>query len=398
MREKYIKLLLEKCINLKNKSLFISYDIINQDFIDDIVEYVKKMGVTDIYLDKHDLYEEHDLLNQISLEDIEKTSYFNNSIWDEYAKKGASFLIFRAPLPGIMDDIDPEKIAKTEYVRRSTRPLFMKMQLGFEIPWCVAPLPNKIWANKLFKNKQNSYELLENIIYEMCMVDTKNPIDSWNIYLNNSKNKIDELNNLKIKILHYKNSLGTNLNIELLEDSIWCNASSNGLVNMPSYEIFTSPNYKKTNGIVYSSRPLYYNGCLVDKFWIKFKNGKAIDCGAEVGEEILRNIINTDSNSCYLGEVALVENNSPISNTNLIYGLTLIDENASCHLALGDGFPECIKEGDKYPIEELLNMGLNVSTTKIHVDFMIGTPDLEITGETFDKKLIKIFENGNFVK
>ena len=306
--------------------------------------------------------------------------------------------MFRVSLPGVMDDIEPKKLTKAEYTRRSTRPLFMKKQLNFEIPWCIATLPNKVWADKLFKGKENSLELLEDMIYKVCMVDTNNPIVSWNNYLDNNKKRIAELNKLKLKCLHYKNSLGTDLNIELLEQGIWKDASYNGLVNMPSYEIFTSPNYKKTNGIVYSSRPLYYNGRLVDKFWIKFKDGKAIDSGAEVGEQILKSIINTDSNSCYLGEVALVENYSPISNTGLVYGLTLIDENASCHLALGDGYPDLIEDGEKYSIKELLDMGLNISTTKIHVDFMIGTPDLEITGETFDNKKVKIFENGNFKK
>ena len=397
MREKYIKLLLEKCINFDNsKSLFISYDIINQDFIDSVVEYAKKIGVTDIYLDKHNLSEEHDLLNQISLEEIEKHPYFNDSIWDEYAKKGASFLMLRAPFPGLMDDVDPKKLAKAEFIRRSTKPVYKKRQLTYEIPWCIAALPNKVWADKLFEGKENSLELLENMIYKICMVDTNSPIDSWNNYLNNNKSRIEMLNHLKLKCLNYKNSLGTNLNIELLENSIWCDAGSNGLVNMPSYEIFTSPNYKKTSGIVYSSRPLYYSGGLIDKFWIKFKDGKAIDCGAKVGEEILKGIINSDSNSAYLGEVALVENDSPISNTGLVYGLTLIDENASCHLALGAGFVECIENGEQLTEEELLNQGINMS--KIHVDFMIGTPDLEITGETFDNKKVKIFENGNFKK
>ena len=397
MKEKYIKLLLEKCINLTNsESLFINYDVINQDFVNSIVEYAKNMGIKDIYLHQLNLYEEHDLLNEIKLEEIETHPYFIDSIWDEYAKKNASFLILKAPLPKIMDDINPEKLAKAEYVRRATKPIYKKRQLSYEIPWCIATLPNKIWADNLFPNKENSYELLENLIYKICMVDTNNPIESWNNYLKNNKKRIEQLNKLKIKCLNYKNSLGTDLYIELLEDSIWCDASTNGLVNMPSYEIFTSPNYKKTNGIVYSSRPLYYNGGLINEFWLKLKNGKVIDCGAETGEEILRSILNSDNNACYLGEIALVENNSPISNTELVYGLTLIDENASCHLALGDGFLECIKNSENLTEEEILNKGINMS--KVHVDFMIGTPDLEITAETFNHQKVKVFENGNFKK
>ena len=393
MEEKYIKLLLEKCINFdKSKSLLINYDIINQDFVDKVVEYAKKIGVTDIYLDKKDIKEEHYLLKNLGLNEIASHPYFNEQIWDVYAKKGASFLILRAPFPGIMDDIEPAKLARAEYVKRASKQLYKKRQLSFEIPWCIAALPNIVWAKDLFKDNDNAYELLENLIYKICMVDTKNPIDSWNNHLNNNKKRIDELNNLKLRYLHYKNSLGTDLSIGLLEDGIWCDASTNGLVNMPSYEVFTSPDYTKTCGMVYSSRPLVYNGGLIDNFWLKFENGKVVDYDAKVGKEILKGILESDNNAPYLGEVALIENDSPISNTNIVYGLTLIDENASCHLALGDGFKECINKDLNQ--EEFLENGVNSS--KVHVDFMIGTKDLEIIGETFDNKKVKIFENGNF--
>ena len=165
---------------------------------------------------------------------------------------------------------------------------------------------------------------------------------------------------------------------------------------MPSYEVFTSPDYLKTEGIVYSAKPLYYNGKKVDEFWIKFVAGRAVDYDAKVGKEILKAIIEGDERSCYLGECALVENNSPISNLNIPFGTTLIDENASCHLALGAGFAECLKNGLMMSEEELTNRGINSS--KIHVDFMIGTPDLSITAVTKEKEKIVIFENGNFSK
>lgn len=397
MEEKYIKLLLEKCVNFdKSKSLLIYYDVINQKFVDRVVEYAKELGVTDIYLDEKDLYEEHEVLETLTLEEIENSLYFNDSIWDEYAEKGASFLILRAPIPNLMDDIDPKKLAKAEYIKRVTKPVYKKRQLNYEIPWCIAALPNEIWAKELFGDRDDSLYLLTDLIYKMCMVDTNDPIKSWDNHLERNKNKINELNNLKLKLLHYKNGLGTDLTLELSKDSLWCDAGKNGLVNMPSYEIFSSPNYKKTNGIVYSSRPLVYNGGLIDNFWLKFKNGKVVDYDAEKGKEILKGILESDTNARYLGECALVENNSPISNTGYVYGLTLIDENASCHLALGAGFTECIKNGEYKTEEELLNSGINMS--KVHVDFMIGTADLEIIGETFDNKKIKIFENGNFKK
>ena len=146
---------------------------------------------------------------------------------------------------------------------------------------------------------------------------------------------------------------------------------NNVIVNMPSYEVFASPVYNKTEGIVYCSMPLIYNGVLIDEFWLKFENGKVVDYDAKVGKEVLKGIIEFDENSSFLGECALVEYDSPISNLNLIFGTTLIDENASCHLALGSSFSECLINGIGKSDEELLEKGLNVS--KSHVDFMIGT-------------------------
>ena len=201
---------------------------------------------------------------------------------------------------------------------------------------------------------------------------------------------------MKIKKLHYKNSLGTNLVVEMPDNYLFVSASDDKedmFVNMPSYEIFSSPHYLKTQGIVYSSKPLVYAGSLIDKFYIEFKDGKVVNYDAKVGKDILKGIIKTDSNSCYLGEIALVNNDSPISNTGLVFGTTLFDENASCHLALGDGFSECIKNGSSMSKEELLNNGINRSMQ--HVDFMIGTPDLEIDAET-ENGIVPIFKNGNF--
>lgn len=396
IKRKYIELLLKKCLNFdKSKSLFIDYERINKDFVDELVLYAKGMGITDIYLNECDIEKRRDILNSISIEEIDNHPYFDNSIWDEYAKKDASFLILATEIPGVMDSVDSEKIARAGYIERKTKPLYKKKQLDYVIPWCIAALPNEYWAKDIFK-EDNTLDRFWEVLGKICMLDTNDPILSWNKHIQEKNERCKKLNDLKIKLLHYKNSLGTDLTLELPYNSCFNGSAKNGIVNMPGYEIFNSPDYRKTNGIVYSSRPLVYNGALIDEFWIRFKDGKAIDCGAQVGEDVLKNIINSDSNSCYLGECALVENDSPISNTNLVFGTTLIDENASCHLALGAGFKKCIVDGIFLSDEELLELGINVST--IHVDFMIGTPDLEITATTYDNQKVKIFENGNFVK
>lgn len=398
LENKYIDLLLNRCLNFNNsKSLFINYDIVNQSFVDKVIEKAKKIGVTDIYIEKNDINEYKEKINNIDYDDIENDPYFDKSIWNKYALKGASFLMLETEFPGVMDDVDQKKLAHARAHARKTRKIFREKETKYEIPWCIAALPNKLWADTIFPNDKDSYEKLYNVIFEMCMVNTDNPIDSWNEYIKKSRYRAQKLNDMKINKLHYTNSLGTNLWIELPEkvnfESVGSDNEKDMLVNMPSYEIFTSPNYKKTEGIVYSSKPLMYGGGLIDNFYIEFKEGKVVNFGAEKGEEILKEIIESDSNSCYLGEVALVDYDSPISNTKLVFGTTLFDENASCHLALGDGFPTCIEDGLNYSKEELLSNGINQSSN--HVDFMIGTSDLKIEAYTKDG-VINLFENGNF--
>ena len=395
-KEKYIRLLLERCLYFKkSKSLFISFNVENTDFVKNVVELAQEMGVTDIAFDACNLQIEHDVLKSISIDQIEKHPLFDKSIWDEYAKKDASFLILVTEMPGIMEDIESEKIAKADYVSRNTRPIYKKKQLRYEIPWCIAALPSKSWANQLFPNDENAYDKLFEYIYDACMVNIDNPIESWNETLKKSAKRVTKLMELKIKSLHYTNSLGTDLTVYLRDNTIWKDANKGEMIaNMPSYEIFTSPDFRKTEGIVYGSRPLVYNGKVIDEFYIRFESGKAVEYYAKIGKDLLGAILSSDKQSAYLGEAALINYDSPISNTGIVFYTTLFDENASCHLALGGGFSNTIENGNNLSEEELLACGINQS--KIHVDFMIGTKDLNIMAETFDGKTVQIFKDGNF--
>ena len=399
LEEKYINLLLNKCLNItKDKSLFISYNDLVIDFANNIKLKAQELGIKDIYLCNSKEYEKRDILKNINKVDIENNPIFNNAIWDEYAKKNACFLLIDSEIPHLMDDIPEDLIVEAMRVSRTTKPIYKEKQMKNEIPWCIAAYPNKEWAKDLFKElpAKESYNKLFYLICDMCMVNKdSDPIDNWNKFFIRQQEITEKLNNMHIKKLHYQNSLNTNLEIELNDNTIWtsCANDINMVANMPSYEVFTTPNYRKTSGIVYSSKPLIYNGTTIDKFYLKFKDGKCIESYAAVGDKVLKNIINTDEYSSYLGEVALVNYNSPISNTNQIFNTTLFDENASCHLALGCGFPECLKDGLNMNDEELRKNGINISST--HVDFMIGTSDLSIIAETANGQ-VEIFKNGNF--
>ena len=399
LEEKYINLLLNKCLNItSHKSLFISYNDLVKEFANNIKLTAERLGIKDIYLCNDQDYEKRDILKTINKEDIKNNPIFNNAIWDEYAKKGACFLLIDSEIPHLMEGISEDLVVEAMHVSRTTKPIYKEKQMKNEIPWCIAAFPNKEWAKDLFKglSEEESYNKLFYLICDMCMINKDtDPIDNWNKFFLRQQELTEKLNNMHIKKLHYQNSLNTDLEIELNDNTIWtsCANDKNMIANMPSYEVFTSPNYKKTNGIVHSSKPLIYNGTVIDKFYLKFKDGKCIESSATIGDKVLKNIINTDEYSPYLGEVALVNYDSPISNTNQVFNTTLFDENASCHLALGSGFHECLKDGLNMNDDELRKNGVNVSST--HVDFMIGTSDLSIIAETANGQ-VQIFKNGNF--
>ena len=394
MEEKYIDLLLKKCIDPNHKILFISYQKEIKEFIQKLIKKAKKIGITEVYLDEEDIFYTHKLLQTIQVEDIMTNSYFDKSIWDVYAKKNANFLIFETEYPNLMDDIPDALIAQAAKRRRETRPVYRKMVEKCTLSWCIAAYPGKMWAESLYQG-DDSYLKLKKAIFKMCMLDKEDPTKSWEEQLSAIQKIISILNHLKLEKLHYSNSLGTDLDIYLPQNYQFDSAKDGKvIVNMPSYEVFASPIYNKTEGIVYNSKPLNYNGKIIDQFWVKFIDGKVVDYDAKKGKNILKAIIESDANSCYLGECALVEYNSPISLTNKIFNTTLIDENASCHLALGAGFAECLENGLNLNEQELLKSGINISKT--HVDFMIGTSDLSIIGTTVNGEKITIFKNGNF--
>lgn len=398
LENKYVELLIDRCLSfVKEKALFIDYYDDNEAFVQKLVAKAKSRGIDDIYLDKNNKEERHRRLLQ-SVEEIENDDYFDDSIWDEYAKKNAAFLMMATEFPGYFDDIPSQNMNAANKKTRTSKPIFKEKQLMDEISWCIAVIPNELWAQEKFPNldAKSAYNEYFKLMCHCTMCDRENPIAAWDEFLDKQRQLVKKLNELKITKMHYKNSLGTDLIIGLSPDAIWQCAGYEGsevIVNMPTYEVFTSPDYRLTEGIVYASRPLAYGGALVDKFWVKFKDGKVVDYDAKVGKDILKGIIESDPYSCFLGECALVDKNTAIAQTNFVYGETCLDENASCHIALGDGFPECMVGALEESAEERRARGLNHSNN--HVDFMIGTDDLNIIAETKDGEKL-IFKEGGF--
>lgn len=403
LMRKYASVILNACLKVeKEKPLFISCTTERLDFVRIVTEEAYKLGVKDIYYDLNDPYLRHEAMKNLNLDELKNLDMFNRHKWSEYAKKGAAFVMLVSEMPGLMSDVDAKLSSDISMYGLETRKEFDDLRDKSMVPWCIAAVPTESWAKLLFENSENPVDELWNKIFEICQIKEDNVEEIWNEKIAKLGERAEKLNNCHFKTLKYKNSKGTDFTIDLPDAHLWGSGNESlqigkdVLVNFPTEEIFTSPNCESANGIVYSSKPLSYHDVIIDNFSITFKDGRAVDCKAEKGEETLKELISSCKNSDRLGEVALVPYDSPISNSNIIFYETLFDENAACHLALGAAFPDCLKGGPNMSKEELEQNKLNDCTN--HVDFMIGTKDLEIIGITKDNEEIKIFENGNFTQ
>lgn len=399
---KYAEIILNVCLKVENKQpLFIRYNKENKDFIDIIIDVAKEKDIEDIYLNEEDPYENHRLLLEKDVEELKILPNWNTEKWNEYANKNAAFIMLTSPLPGLMSDVDQVKLTEMRNFSNEMRNIFNDKRDKSELAWNISAVPSKMWADLLYPNNTNSIELLWNKIFDICLIKEDNPQELWK-----EKNKLQQkranlLTKYQFKKLLYKNNSGTNLQIELPDNHIWAtaieriNKEKDVIVNFPSEEVFTSPKYDGVNGIVYSAKPLVYQDVVIEDFYLEFSKGKVVNFDAKKGKETLKMMINICENSNYLGEVALVPYDSPISNQKMCFYETLYDENASCHLALGDSFPECIENGINISKEKLFEIN-KINKCISHVDFMVGTSDLSIIGITNDDEEIEIFKNGNY--
>ena len=267
--------------------------------------------------------------------------------------------------------------------------------------WCIAAVPGAAWAKKMFPNlsKHQAMEKLWEAILATSRVD-EDPIAAWENHNRDLKARCEYLNSLGIESLHYTASNGTDLTVGMIPQARFSGGSetlANGVSfnpNIPSEECFISPKRGVAEGIVYATKPLCYQGQLIENFYLRFEGGKAVEAKAEVNDALLQEMLNMDEGARYLGECALVPFNSPINETGLLFYNTLFDENAACHLAFGEAYPECIAGGGDMDKEALKAQGLNDSIT--HVDFMVGTADLSIVGTTHDGRELPVFAEGNF--
>ena len=267
--------------------------------------------------------------------------------------------------------------------------------------WCIAAVPGKAWAKKVFPELRPAaaMEKLWEAILSTSRV-TEDPIQAWEEHNADMQARCDYLNSLNIRSLHYTADNGTDLTVGLIEESCWRGGGDTSLQgiyfnpNIPTEECFISPKRGEAEGIVYSSKPLAYRGQLIENFFFRFEGGKVVECGAEKGADILQTIVEMDEGAAYLGECALVPQKSPISESGILFYNTLFDENAACHLAIGMGFADTIKDFQDKTLEECREMGINDSM--VHEDFMIGCDSMNIDATCADGSVVAIFRNGNW--
>ncbi|MBO5079004.1 MAG: aminopeptidase [Oscillospiraceae bacterium] len=301
------------------------------------------------------------------------------------------------------DGLKGINMAKMAKARRMTYPVLKpyKDQLEGKQQWCIAAVPGAAWAKKMFPGLRAGAAMEK--LWEAILTTSRvndDPIKAWEAHNADLHDRCQYLNSLGITELHYTADNGTDLTVGMIPEAQFCGGrevSSLGVAfnpNIPTEECFISPMRGKAEGIVYSTKPLSYQGQLIDNFSFRFENGKVVEAKAEVGEELLNTMISMDEGAAYLGECALVPQQSPICQSGLLFYNTLFDENAACHLAVGMGFADTIRDHHNKTLEECRALGVNDSM--IHEDFMIGCDSMNIDAKTADGKIIPIFRNGNW--
>ncbi len=400
--KKYAELIARCGVNVqKGQEVIIQAELDQPEFVKMVVDECYKAGAKKVSVDwsYQPLTKSH--VRYCTQKTLSELDDWQLAKWEHQVDVLPCKIYLLSEDPDGLAGVNQKKYATAMAARsRKIKPIRARMENKYQ--WCIAAVPGKGWAKKVFPGERASVameKLWEAILSTSRVYD--DPIHEWELHNANLAKRCEYLNGLGIKELKYKASNGTDLRVGLIPDALFCAGGEYAQgskiyfnPNIPSEETFTSPMKGDADGIVYSSLPLSYEGQLIDNFWMKFEGGKVVDVGAEKNAELLREMISMDEGASYLGECALVPYSSPIRESGILFYNTLFDENAACHFAIGRGFTNLLRDYENLTEEEAHAKGINDSIT--HVDFMIGTSDLEITAVTHDGKEVKIFENGDW--
>lgn len=401
--DKYAALAIEVGVNVQpGQTLVVTAPLLAADFVRKTVKKAYEAGAKTVLVDWFD-----DEVTRIKFELAPSEAFKEYPMWrakgwEEMAANNAAFFLWIiADNPDLLKGIEPQRIADASKASSTAMQQFRSYTMSDKVSWSIVAVPSKEWADKVFPEVEEKLRVgaLWDAIFRAIRADLENPVEAWKEHTNTLDSKADRLNERRYKLLHYR-APGTDLKVELPKGHIWVSGGSVNaqgapfVANMPTEEVFTTPLKTGVNGTVASTKPLSYRGNLIENFSFTFKDGRIVDFQAEKGYENLKSLVETDEGSHYLGEAALVPHKSPISDTNLIFFNTLFDENASNHLAIGNSYAFCLEGGKTMSREELSEHGLNESLT--HVDFMIGSAEMDIDGIREDGQSEPVFRKGNW--
>lgn len=400
--EKYAELIVKTGVNVQRmQDVFVSSSIEAAPLARLVASKAYEAGARDVHIDWSD-----DTLTYLKFKKAADDIFTQFPRWevmkrDTYVDKRAAFIAIVSSSPDLLKDVDPLRISNNQKATGQALEYFRRCLQANKFSWTVVAASSYSWATKVFPNMsvEEAFEKLWEAIFHATRLNSDNPVFAWEKHNENLYKKSEVLNSKRFHMLHYT-APGTDLTIALPEKHLWVGAGSINeknvpfIANMPTEEVFTVPYKFGVNGYVSNTKPLSYAGNLIDNFRLTFKNGRIIKVEAEKGQKILQHLVDTDEGSHFLGEVALVPHESPISQSNVLFYNTLFDENASNHLAIGSGYAFNIEDGTKMSQEELAASGVNTSIT--HVDFMIGSAEMDIDGIHKEGTIEPIFRKGSW--
>ncbi len=401
--DRYAELIVRFGVNVQQgQEVFIIGSIEIADLVRRVAAQAYEAGAGNVHVDWSDEY-----LTRLKYEKASDDVFSRFPEWEtakrnDFVARGAAFISFSAPNPDLLKGIDASRIGNYQKAAGQGLSEFRRAIQSDKVSWTVVAASTKDWAIKVFPDSATEQEAVDKLwdaIFSSVRLDAADPVKAWKEHDANLHKKSDWLNEKRFAKLHYR-APGTDLTIGLSEKHLWVAASSvneNGvpfMANMPTEEVFTVPMKTAVDGYVSSTKPLSHGGSLIDGFKLTFEQGRIVKVEAEQGEENLRQLVESDEGAHYLGEVALVPHESPISQSNVLFLNTLFDENASNHLAIGSGYAFNVEGGKKMTQEQLAEAGVNSSI--VHVDFMIGSAEMDIDGVCADGTVVPVFRKGNW--
>lgn len=402
LKRDYAELVVKSGVNIqKGQRALISSSIENYDFAKLCAEAAYDAGCREVLFQWSD-----DDLNRMKYLRAADEVFDSVDSWvvdrcNTLVDEGCAFISIFSEDPDGLNGVDPDRIRRAQVSSGKALEHYREMMMSSACPWTVCSVPSKAWSHAVFPelSEEEAEARMWEEILACCRIDGGDAIKNWDDHIEELKKHVDILNNYNFKTLKYKNSIGTNVTVDLPEGHYWAGGAEkcgNGLIfspNFPTEEVFTLPEKYSMNGTIVSTKPLSHNGTVIEGIVFRVENGRIVEVHASKGEDILRDAISVDEGASYFGEVALVPYDSPISNSGVLFLNTLYDENAACHFAFGEAYP-LVKGAENMTKDELKALGVNTSMT--HVDFMVGSEDLEIIGITHDGREVPVFVNGNF--